>query len=161
MRLEWITFQISALRLDPAFRMGLQSSIRFLESDLFARFVVALCTNSTRRPGTWCVGLRLDGFGALAGVEGKKFSLLHTPPHQPWGRHGLPCNGYWDYFQGIKRPGMALATHCLLGPKLNNRVVPVLHICAVNASYRETFTLLTIKTLSRPVVQSYVPENEF
>jgi hypothetical protein len=83
---------------------------------------------------------RLDGFGALAWVEDKKCSLLHTRPYQAWGRHGLPYNGYWDYF-----PGMALATHPLLEPKLNNRVLPVLHHCAVKASYRETFTLLYLQ----------------
>jgi len=73
----------------------------------------------------------MDGFGAVDGVEDNKFSLLHTRPHQAWGRHGLPYNGFWDYFKGIKRPGVALATYHLLGPKLNSRVVPVLHLCAV------------------------------
>jgi len=56
---------------------------------------------------------------------------------------------------------MALATHPLLEPKLNNRVLPVLHQCAVKASYRENFTLLTIKTLSEQVVVSNVSKNEF
>lgn len=104
---------------------------------------------------------RLGGFGALAGVGDKKCSLLHARPHQPWDRHGRPYNGYWDYFPVIKQPGVTLATHPLLGPKLNNRVVPVLRLCAVKTRCRETFTLLTITTLSRPVVLSNVPENEF
>jgi len=104
---------------------------------------------------------RLDGFGAVAGVEDNKFSLFHARPHQVWGRQGLPYNGSWDYFPGIKRPDVAMATHHLLGPKLNNRVVPVLHLCAVKESYRETFTILTIKTFSRPLVLSIVPENAF
>jgi len=86
---------------------------------------------------------------------------MFSSPHQARGRQVLPYNGSWDYFPGIKRPGVALATHHLLGPKLNNRVVRVPHLCAVKASYRETFTLLTIKNFSRLVVLSDVPENEF
>jgi hypothetical protein len=105
--------------------------------------------------------LRLKGFGVLAGVEDEKFSLLHARPHPPWGRHDLPYNGYRNYLPGIKRLGVALATHPLLGRTLNNRVVPVLHLCDVKESYKETFSLLTIKTLSRPVVLSNMPKNEF
>jgi hypothetical protein len=65
----------------PEFQNGVAQFDSFLGSDLFEPFAVAY-SYSTRRSGTPCVGLRLGGFRALTGVEGKKFSLLHTSPHQ-------------------------------------------------------------------------------
>jgi hypothetical protein len=65
----------------PKIQNGVAHFDSLLGSDLFALFAVAY-SYSTRRSGTPCVGFRLDGLRALTGVEGKKFSLLHTRPHQ-------------------------------------------------------------------------------
>jgi hypothetical protein len=73
---------------------------------------------------SWCSVLLWAGqFGFQTPTGGKRFSLLHTHWHQPWGSSSLLYNEYWYSFLGVKQPEHS-TDHLL---KVSSQLVEFIH----------------------------------
>jgi hypothetical protein len=60
-------------------------------------------------------------------------------PVRPWGQPSLVCNEYRVIPRGKADGRVASTTHLHLAPRLKDRVIPLLPICAFMAGYRVNF----------------------
>ena len=68
----------------------------------------------------------LDGPGSNPG-RAKRFSIFHVAPDGHWGPTLRPVNGYWDYFQGVNRPGRGVEHPPQSNTEVRmSRVIPLL-----------------------------------